>query len=65
MKPARKWRSNLNAEEKRAIAEAIKAGGHVKQMAAKWQVSPAYVYQIVNEFLEWKLEWKMKEGENV
>lgn len=53
--------TNLNDDERKAIAENVKDGGHVKQIAAKWQVSPGYVYACVNEFLLWKLEWKMKE----
>ncbi len=54
-------KSNLNIEERKAIAESIKEGKHVKQVAANWQVSSAYVYGCVTEFLEWRLEWRMKE----
>ena len=61
MKKKRGRPSDLNAEERKAIAENVKNGGHVKQVAAKWQVSPAYVYTCIGEFLEWKLEWRMKE----
>lgn len=57
----RKWKSNLSLDEKKAVAQNIMDGGHVKQIAAKWQISPAYAYQIVNELMIWKLEWKMKE----
>lgn len=52
--------ANLNEAERKAIAENVKDGGHVKQIAAKWQVSPAYVYGCVTEFMEWRLEWRMK-----
>lgn len=59
MKVGRK--SKLNEDERKAIAENIREGKHVKQVAANWQVSSEYVYKCVNEFLEWKLEWRMKE----
>lgn len=56
----RRHKNGLKDEERKAIAECIKEGGHVKQVAANWKVSPAYVYMCVSEFLEWKLEWRMK-----
>lgn len=54
----------LNYEERKAIAEEIKNGLVVKQAAAKWSINPSYAYQIMYEFLEYKLEWKHKEMQN-
>lgn len=51
----------LNFDERKNVAENIKAGLMVKQAAAKWQITEAYAYSIFYEFLEWKAEWRIKE----
>lgn len=50
---------SLNYEERKAIANEMK-NGVIKQVAAKWQITLPYAYQIFYEFLEWKAEWKHK-----
>lgn len=61
MKRAKTVKRTLSYNERKAIAEEIKNGLMVKQVAAKWQINLMYAYQIFNEFLEWKAEWKHKE----
>lgn len=60
MKKAKTIKRTFAYEERKAIAEEIKNGLMVKQVAAKWQITISYAYQIFNEFLEWKAEWKHK-----
>jgi hypothetical protein len=64
MKKAKYVKRTLAYEERQTIAKEIKEGLMVKQVAAKWRISPSYAYQILYEFLEYKLEWKHKEIQN-
>lgn len=57
----RKRKKVLTADEKKAFAQAIIGGKMVKQVIAEFDISPVYGYQIFNELLEWKAEWKNKE----
>lgn len=50
----------LNYEERKNIAYDMTNGLMIKQVAAKWQITLPYAYQIFYEFLEWKAEWKHK-----
>ena len=61
MKRAKTIKRTLTYEERKSVAEEIKNGLMVKQVAAKWQINTTYAYSIFNEFLEWKAEWKHKE----
>ena len=60
MKRAKTIKRTLTYEERKSVAEEIKNGLMVKQVAAKWQINSGYAYHIFNEFLEWKAEWKHK-----
>lgn len=59
-KRAKIVKRTLTYEERKAVAEEIRNGLMVKQVAAKWSINTTYAYQIFNEFLEWKAEWKHK-----
>jgi len=62
VKRAKKVRRTLNYEERKAIATDIAENGlMLKQVAAKWQISIGYAYQIFYEFLEWRVGWKHKQ----
>lgn len=61
MKKAKYVKRTLTYDERKSVAEQIKNGLMVKQVAAKWQINVTYAYLIFNEFLEWKAEWKHKD----
>jgi hypothetical protein len=60
MKRAKTIKRTLTYEERKSVAEEIKNGRMIKQVAAKWNINLTYAYLIFNEFLEWKAEWKHK-----
>ena len=60
MKRAKTIKRTLTYEERKSVAEEIKNGLMVKQVAAEWNINLTYAYLIFNEFLEWKAEWKHK-----
>lgn len=63
MKQAKIIKRTLTYDERKSIAEQIKNGKMVKQVAADWQIKLSYAYAIFDEFLEWKADWKHKEHE--
>ena len=58
-----KVKRKLTYEERQSVAEQIVNGKMIKQVAADWQINLSYAYQIFNEFLEWKAEWKHRNQE--
>ncbi len=58
-----KVKRTLTYEERQSVAEQIVNGKMIKQVAADWQINLSYAYQIFNEFLEWKAEWKHRNQE--
>lgn len=63
MKRPKIIKRTLTYEERQAVAEEIKNGLMIKQVAAKWSINLSYAYQIFNEFLEWRAEWKHRNQE--
>jgi hypothetical protein len=47
---ARKKKRCLNHQQKRELAKDILNGKHVKQVAAKWDISLNLTYSIINEY---------------
>jgi hypothetical protein len=47
---ARKKKRHLNHQQKRELAKDILSGKHVKQVAAKWDISLNLTYSIINEY---------------
>lgn len=60
-KKRRKFKKTLNDKEKKAFAQAMIDGKMLKQLIFEFNISIVYGYQIFNELLEWKAEWKYKE----
>jgi DNA invertase Pin-like site-specific DNA recombinase len=48
---ARKKKRCLNHQQKRELAKDILSGKHVKQVAAKWDISLNLAYSIINEYV--------------
>jgi len=46
----RKKKRCLNHQQKRELAKDILSGKHVKQVAAKWDISLNLAYSIINEY---------------
>jgi hypothetical protein len=47
---ARKKKHFLDHQQKRQLAKDILSGKHVKQVAAKWNISLNLTYSIINEY---------------
>lgn len=54
-------RFSLPDDKKKEMAADMFNGLMVKQAAGKYGTNLEYAYQVFYEFLEWKVEWKMKE----
>lgn len=54
-------RFTLPSETRKEMATDMFNGLMVKQAAGKYGTNIEYAYQVFYEFLEWKVEWKMKE----
>lgn len=53
-----KRRKLLEETERRDFAKQLINGRMIKQVAAEYNVSASYGYQIFREFLNFKIEWK-------
>lgn len=61
MAKKRKNKKGLPDDERKQMANDMFNGLMVKQAAGKYGTNIEYAYQVFYEFLEWKVEWKMKE----
>ena len=60
-KKKRKSARKLNEAEKLELATKVMQGKMLKQVAAEFNIHYSTALMVVNELLEWKLEWRIKQ----